>query len=84
MKKDRIAFGEEGMMWGSFDTRKPLEGRIKEALAYFQEKYNLAPAIVFINPETLGNNGVKINGIKIVADSKTLKNNFYIFCKKNK
>ena len=84
MTKGKIADGEEGMIWGSFDTKKPLVERIQDALDYFKEKYDEVPAIVFINPETLGNNGIKMSGIKIISDPRTLKNNFYVFCKKRR
>ena len=84
MTKDKVVIGEEGMIWGSFDTKKPLVERIQDALDYFKEKYDAVPAIVFINHDTLGKNGIKINGIKIIPDNKTLKNNFYIFCKKKR
>ena len=84
MKKDKIGIGEEGMLWLSLDTKKSLIDRINEALEYFRTKYGEVPGIVYVNPKTLGNNNIKITGIRIVSDHRTLENNFYVFCKKRK
>ncbi len=84
MQKTRIGTGEEGMLWLSLDTKSPLSKRIGEAVDYFKNKYNEIPAIVYINPKTLGDNNVKVKGIKIIPEPITLENHFYIYCKKRK
>jgi hypothetical protein len=83
MKREKILSGKEGMIWGSFDMKIPIVNRIREAVDYFEKKYGVFPDLIFVNPETLGNGEVDLNGIKIVPDSTVLKNNFYIYCKKD-
>lgn len=69
--------GTSMILWYS-----PREGTIKEriteAAKYFKGKYQWNIAKIHLHPDTLGEETIKVNGIKIVPDEHLQLNHFLV------
>ncbi len=80
-----------GMLWFDNDNSTTVSAKIERAIKYYQEKYNRAPNVCYLNPKTLNsaNHGISqkahsrekelvLGKIKVQKTPLVLPNHFWI------
>ncbi|MSP13141.1 MAG: hypothetical protein EXR62_09305 [Chloroflexi bacterium] len=67
---------EEGMLWQDSDKKHPLAAKIKEAAAWFAEKYGAAPDVCYVHPEMLPADKDMPDGPHIIDGVEVLASRF--------
>lgn len=67
-----------GMMWFDSDNRNSLRTRIDRAAQYYQEKYGQQPTVCFVNPNTVGKDAAKLDGIHLRTSASVLPDHFWL------
>lgn len=74
----KVSDMELGMMWFDRDPKTTLVDKIDRASVYYQKKYGEIPNQCFVHPNMLGEDGVDIEGLKVVSSQYMLPNHLWI------
>ena len=67
-----------GMLWFDGDSRKPLEQKVTEAVAYFREKYG-EPRVCYVAPDALdGAESLQVAGVRVLPLSTVPRHHFLV------
>ena len=66
-----------GMLWFD-DSARSLKDRVKEAAAYYHEKYGQAPTLCFVNPTMLSEKVKASNGIELKESQTVMPGHFWL------
>jgi hypothetical protein len=68
---------ETGLLWYD-DSKLDFAAKVLEAAERYEEKYGTPPNCCYVHPETLPEDGIPANSIKVVTSPAVLPNHFWI------
>ncbi len=67
-----------GMLWFDNDPSTTLDSKVKQAAAYYNQKYGKSPNICFVHPSMLAEEEGHTGDIAIKTNGSVLPNHFWI------
>jgi hypothetical protein len=69
---------QEGLLWLDADPKRSLAEKLARAVARYRFKFGRRPDLCYVNPATLENGTVEIDGVRVIPASNVLKHHFWI------
>jgi hypothetical protein len=67
-----------GMLWFDNDPSTDLDAKVKQAAAYYNQKYGKAPNLCYVHPCMLSDGEAQTGEIAIKTNGTVLPNHFWI------
>jgi hypothetical protein len=69
---------QEGLLWLDADPKRSLAEKLARAVDRYRFKFGRRPDLCYVNPATLENGTVEIDGVRVIPASNVLKHHFWI------
>lgn len=66
-----------GMLWFD-DSQSPLGDKVRQAVAYYTQKYGHGPTHCLVNPKTLNGGKGNISGVVVREANNVMPNHYWI------
>jgi len=69
---------QEGLLWFDADPKRDLAEKVARAVDRYRFKFGRRPNLCYVNPSTLGQGPIVLEGIRLLPAPNVLKHHFWI------